>query len=65
MPFNELRTQVESVFNRGEICGIVGAFWSKKMASEIKYDMRRDQESGVCSLEDFLNDQNKENHNQI
>ena len=65
MPFNELRTQVENVFNRGEICGIIGAFWSKKRTDEIKYDMKRDQESGVYSLEDFLNDQNKENYNQM
>ena len=44
------------MFNRGEICGIIGAYWTKKMASEIKYDMKKDQDSGVYDLEDFLND---------
>ena len=65
LPFNELRAQVENVFNRGEICGIVGAFWTSKMAAEIKYDMRRDTESRVYSLEDFLNDQNEAKLNEI
>lgn len=65
LPFNELRTQVENVFNKGEICGIIGAFWTKKMASEIKYDMRRDTESGVYSLEDFLNDPNEGKRNEM
>ena len=59
MPSNELRTQVENVFNGGEISGIIGAYWTRKVAgdltaSEIKYDMEKGEESGFISLEEFL-----------
>lgn len=59
MPSNELRTQVENVFNGGEISGIIGAYWTRKsvddpMGSEIKYDMDKSEESGFTSLDEFL-----------
>lgn len=59
MPSNELRTQVENVFNGGEISGIVGAYWTRKTAdnltsAEIKYDMDKSEASGFTSLEEFL-----------
>ena len=59
MPSNELRTQVENVFNYGEISGIVAAYWTRKNAdnlssTEIKYGMDKSEESGFTSLEEFL-----------
>lgn len=54
LPNNELKTQVEQIFNRGETCGIVAAYWTKKMQSELKFDMSRDSENGVSSLEEFV-----------
>ena len=53
MPLNELRNQVENVYNH-EICGVVSAYWTKKFTSEIKYDMAKDQENGYISLQDFM-----------
>jgi hypothetical protein len=55
IPTNELRTQVENVFNQGLITGIVGAYWTKKISSEIKYDVSKSPEKGYVKLEDFLN----------
>jgi len=54
LPFNELRTQVERVFNKGNVAGIVGAFWTRARKAEIKLDMPRTEKSGFHSLEAFL-----------
>lgn len=54
LPFNELQNLVEQVFNQGEVCGVVAAYWTRKMAPEVKYDIARDAESGFIALEDFL-----------
>lgn len=40
IPYNELRTQVERVFNNGIVSGIVGAYWTLKDAGQIKFDMQ-------------------------
>ena len=53
MPHNELNSQIELVYNQ-EVCGIISAFWTKKMPGDIKFDMQRDVENGVTRLEDFL-----------
>ena len=55
MPHNEMRTQVEHVYNDGDISGIVAAYWTKKITSEIKFDMNRKE---VTSLENFLANSN-------
>jgi hypothetical protein len=39
LPSNELRTHVESVFNKGHVSGITAAYWTSKFTSEIKFDM--------------------------
>ena len=46
MPSNELRAQVENVFNGGEISGIIGAYWTRNRADQIKYGMDKSEESG-------------------
>ena len=53
IPFNELYNQTEKVFNNDQVCGVLSVFWSRKMASQIKYDMNV-EEIGVVSLTDFL-----------
>ena len=55
IPTNELRTQVENVFNQGLVTGIVGAYWTKKIISEIKHDLVKAPEKGYVRLEEFLN----------
>lgn len=50
VPLNELRTQIENIYN-GQVSGIIGAYWTKKFVSEIKSDMPK---TDVTSLEDFL-----------
>ena len=50
-----MRTQVEYVYNDGEVPGIVAAYWTKKIASEIKFDMSKKE---VISLENFLANSN-------
>lgn len=53
VPSNELRTQVENIFNGGQIAGITQAFWTSKFSSEIKYDMVVSEET-TCLLKQFL-----------
>jgi hypothetical protein len=57
MPLNEMRTQIEHVFADGQIAGIIGAYWTKKIASEIKYDMNK---KDITTLDDFLSNSNKQ-----
>lgn len=60
VPSNELRTQVENVFNRGQVAGITHAFWTSKFSTEIKYDMIISDENG-CSLRQLLRGQGPTN----
>lgn len=46
---------MEHIFNDGEISGIVGAYWTKRITSEIKFDMGR---KDITSLESFLANSN-------
>ena len=39
VPSNELRTEVENVFNQGCISAITGAYWTCSFPDKIKYDM--------------------------
>ena len=54
LPSNELRTQVENVFNKGHVSGITGAYWTSKFTSEIKFDMTLNGANGFIMLQDFL-----------
>lgn len=56
IPLNEVRTQVENVFNKGKVGGIVGAYWTRKNASMIKYDIKKEE---IQKVEDFLNSSDK------
>ena len=55
MPHNEMRTQLEHIYNDGEIPGIVGAYWTNGQSFQIKYDMNKKE---VTSLENFLANSN-------
>lgn len=50
LPSNELRTQVESVFNKGHVAGITAAYWTSKFTSEIKFDMTLSEGNGFMML---------------
>jgi len=54
LPYNELRTSIENVYNKGEVSGIVGAFWTSKMLNEIKFDISKES-LNVIKLEEFIN----------
>ena len=62
IPYNELRSVVERIFNNGYVSGIVGAYWTKKDQSTIKFDMDKSSKSGYCTLEDFLGSMFKSNN---
>jgi hypothetical protein len=55
VPHNEMRTQVEYVFSDGEVPGIIAAYWTKKIVSDIKFDINKKE---VTSLESFLANSN-------
>ena len=59
IPPNELKTQVENVFNSGQVSAIIGAYWTSQgsgpiASSPIRYGMDKTEESGFTTLEDFL-----------
>lgn len=54
IPYNELRTEVERVFNAGRISMILAAYWTKKNTGAIKYDMPTNSKTGYCTLESFI-----------
>ena len=62
VPYNELRTIVENVYNDGQISGVVAAYWTKRIASEIKYDINK---KDVITLETFLAAANNKNVNVV
>lgn len=54
IPYNELRTEIERVFNNGNTSMVLGAYWTKKSAGSIKFDMSRNEKAGYCTLESFM-----------
>lgn len=55
MPTNELRTLIETAFNKNGAANIFGAFWTSKSLSELKYDLDKTEENGCFRFETFLN----------
>lgn len=54
IPYNELRSQVERVYNTGRVAMIVGAYWTKRDSGSIKFDMPKNDKAGFCTLEKFM-----------
>jgi len=42
------------VYNTGRVAMLVGAYWTKKDAGSIKFDMLKNERSGFCTLEKFM-----------
>lgn len=54
IPYNELRSVVERIYNNGYVSGIVAAYWTKKPLSSIKFDMERSAKFGYTTMEEFF-----------